>query len=131
MMYVDHHDRAYAWAERRKIERHPVTGSAQIVEFEEVVREEIIHVKREIAAPLLFARERDDYLLSLGVPQTYLSAVKQVDEHGLFGLCERLPEEAQEALLELATGGRPQKTSPAQIDMLTDPFAHPDARRRF
>ena len=82
MMYVDHHDRAYAWAERRKIERHPVTGSAQLVEFEEVVREEIVHVKREIAAPPLFAQEDDKYLLSLGVPQAYLAAVKQVDEMG-------------------------------------------------
>src|ERR1700744_6113447 len=24
--YVDHHDRAYAWAERRRIEAHPRTG---------------------------------------------------------------------------------------------------------
>ena len=125
MMYVDHHDRAYAWAERRKFERHPVTGSAQIVEFEEVVREEIIHVRREIAAPPLFADEDDEYLLSLGVPQAYLAAVKQVDEDGLFELCKRLPEEAQEALLELAAGERPKRTSPTQIDMLADPFAHP------
>jgi len=131
MMYVDHHDRAYSWAERRKFERHPVTGSAQIVEFEEVVREEIIHVRREIAAPPLFADEDDEYLLSLGVPQAYLAAVKKVDEDGLFELCERLPEEAQEALLELAAGERPKRTSPIQIDMLADPFAHPDARRRF
>lgn len=131
MMYVDHHDRAYAWAERRKVEKHPSTGSAQIVEFEEVVREEIVYVKREIAAPPLFAQEDDGYLLSLGVPKAYLAAVKQVDEDGLLHLCARLPEEAQEALIELAAGGRPTKATPAQSDMLADPFTHPDARRRF
>ena len=32
LAYVDHHDAAYRWAERRRIERHPRTGAAQIVE---------------------------------------------------------------------------------------------------
>jgi len=32
LAYVDHHDSAYRWAERRRIERHPRTGAAQIVE---------------------------------------------------------------------------------------------------
>ena len=37
LCYVDHHDDAYEWAERRKIERHPKTGAAQIVELRELV----------------------------------------------------------------------------------------------
>ena len=37
--YVDHHDQAYCWAERRRLERHPRTGAAQLVEIREVVRE--------------------------------------------------------------------------------------------
>ena len=32
LAYVDHHDRAYAWAARRRIEAHPKTGAVQIVE---------------------------------------------------------------------------------------------------
>ena len=28
--YADHHDRAYAWAERRRLETHPRTGAAQV-----------------------------------------------------------------------------------------------------
>ena len=39
LCYVDHHDRAYAWAERRRIERHPRTGAAQLVEIRERVEE--------------------------------------------------------------------------------------------
>jgi hypothetical protein len=35
--YVDHHDAAYAWAERRRIEAHPRTGAIQIVEVRERV----------------------------------------------------------------------------------------------
>src|SRR5436305_7758639 len=37
--YVDHHDKAYAWAERRRIEAHPTTGAVQIVEVRERVEE--------------------------------------------------------------------------------------------
>src|SRR3712207_7959939 len=34
LAYVDHHDKAYAWAERRRIEAHPRTGVVQIVEVD-------------------------------------------------------------------------------------------------
>src|SRR3712207_6091207 len=39
LCYVDHHDNAYKWAERRKLETHPKTGAAQLVEVRETVRE--------------------------------------------------------------------------------------------
>ena len=39
LCYVDHHDKAYRWAERRKLETHPKTGAAQLVEIREKVRE--------------------------------------------------------------------------------------------
>ena len=39
LAYVDHHDKAYAWAERRRIEAHPRTGAAQIVEMRELVED--------------------------------------------------------------------------------------------
>lgn len=35
LCYVDHHDPAYRWAERRKLERPPKTGAMQIVENRE------------------------------------------------------------------------------------------------
>src|SRR5918997_5608790 len=39
LCYVDHHDNAYKWAERRKLETHPKTGAAQLVEVGETVQE--------------------------------------------------------------------------------------------
>ena len=39
LCYVDHHDAAYRWAERRKVETHPKTGAAQLVEVRERVEE--------------------------------------------------------------------------------------------
>ena len=44
LCYVDHHDNAYHWAERRKLETHPKTGAAQLVEVRETVREITIPV---------------------------------------------------------------------------------------
>ena len=35
LCYVDHHDKAYGWAERRRLEVHPKTGAAQLVEIRE------------------------------------------------------------------------------------------------
>jgi len=44
-------------------------------------------------------------------------------------LADHLPAEAAEALLELATGGKPQL--PQVVAPTADPFDHPDALRRF
>src|SRR3984957_6360709 len=37
LAYVDHHDKAYVWAARRRIEAHPKTGAVKIVEVRERV----------------------------------------------------------------------------------------------
>src|SRR5437773_6438607 len=42
LCYVDHHDAAYDWAERRKLETHPKTGAAQLVEIRERVQEIVV-----------------------------------------------------------------------------------------
>src|ERR1700744_4631996 len=39
LCYVGHHDKAYDWAERRRLETHPKTGAAQMVEIRETVEE--------------------------------------------------------------------------------------------
>ena len=44
LCYVDHHDKAYDWAERRKLETHPTTGAAQLVEIRETVKEVVVPV---------------------------------------------------------------------------------------
>src|SRR6185437_1165526 len=42
LCYAGHHDQAYQWAERRKIETHPRTGAAQLVEIRELTREVVV-----------------------------------------------------------------------------------------
>src|ERR1700683_3627709 len=52
LCYVDHHDSAYQWAERRKLETHPKTGAAQLVEIRETVQEIVIPKYVEVETPL-------------------------------------------------------------------------------
>ena len=162
LCYVDHHDDAYRWAERRRLETHPKTGAAQLVEIRETVREIFIpsYVEDRRSAPSkgrLFDRVPDERLLSFGVPLEWLADVRKATEDTLLKLADHLPSEAAEALLELATGGTPQlpefavSEPQAQYDVsiptgssargdfrepglkgdVIDPFAHPDAQRRF
>jgi superfamily I DNA/RNA helicase len=132
LSYADHHDKAYQWAERRRLETHPSTGAAQWVEIRERMVEQVTRVPAPVpvarAKRLLFKGLTDADLLAYDVPVEWLADVKQADEDSLLTLAEHLPAEAAEALLELATGGKPQVTAVAQT---ADPFSHPDAQRRF
>lgn len=134
LCYVDHHDAAYRWAERRKIERHPTTGAAQLVEVRESVREIVIPRYVEAApevVPLkpLFADLPEWVLLGYGVPVEWMDAVRATTEATLFDVAEHLPNEAAEALLDLATGVKPPVGPP--LPPHVDAFQHPDAQRRF
>ena len=133
LCYVAHHDDAYRWAERRRLETHPKTGAAQIVEIRQVVREIEVPMYVEPAAaptrPLPFDTIADEDLLAFGVPDEWIPEVRSADEDGILEVASHLPAEAAEALLELATGGRPQPTAPAPAG--ANPFEHPDAQRRF
>ena len=136
LCFVGHHDDAYKWAERRRLEVHPKTGAAQLVEVRETVEEIRIpkYVEEAVAAAApakipLFASVSDGELLGYGVPPEWLDDVRGADEDSLLTLADHLPAEAAEALLELATGGQP--AVPAPVSIPSDPFEHPDAQRRF
>ena len=134
LCYVGHHDEAYRWAERRKLETHPTTGAAQLVELREVVQEVAIltYVEAEHRAapkPQLFTHIPANQLLGYGVPVEWIADVRAADEDSVLDLADHLPAEAAEALLELAVGKTPQLSLPAPSG--ADPFAHPDALRRF
>lgn len=135
LCYVDHHDKAYQWAERRKLEVHPTTGAAQLVEVRERIEEILVPKYVEDSRPAtgqkpqLFVKYGDAQLLAYGVPQEWLADVKAADEDSLLELANHLPGEAAEALLELATGGTP--ALPEVAAKGADPFQHPDAQRRF
>ena len=149
LCYVDHHDKAYEWAERRRLETHPTTGAAQLVEIRESVKEVTIPVYARMempgAAPPSAPSRRpfealsDEELLGYGVPLEWLHEVRSATEDSLLVIAEHLPAEAAEALLEIATGGIPVAEEAAtSIAAEAAPpygslasFLHPDAQRRF
>src|SRR6266567_3694353 len=109
LCYVGHHDNAYHWAKRRKLETHPKTGAAQLVEVRETVQEfkipKYVEVEHPVPSkPRLFAGVSEDALLAYGVPAEWLNDVRNATEDTLLGLADHLPSEAAEALLDLATG---------------------------
>jgi len=134
LCYVDHHDNAYHWAERRRLETHPKTGAAQLIEVRETVQEIVVPVYREMEEqetqpkPPLLVNVSEDDLLGYGVPAEWIKDVRNADEDRLLELVDHLPSEAAEALLELAVGGTPQLVQPLVV---ADPFEHPDAQHRF
>ena len=133
MCYVDHHDNAYKWAEKRKLEVHPRTGAAQLVEVKETVKEIVVPVyvepqQKPTVKPFLFAATPEEDLLGYGVPPEWLEDVRNANEDNLLELAEHLPDEAAEALLQIAVGETPKPAEPVVSD---DPFEHPDAQRRF
>jgi len=138
LVHVAHHDDAYKWAERRRIEAHPKTGALQIVEVRELVEEPVraYSVQSELAfdmpertpaAPPLFSELSSDDLLSVGVPADWLADVRTASEERFFAIAGHLPSEASEALLEFAATGR-LSAAPAPT---ADPLQHPDTLRRF
>lgn len=138
LAYVDHHDKSYAWAERRRIEAHPRTGAIQIVE----VRERV-----EVAAPMfahfaqpseiepvaehepaIFASLTDDQLLNIGSPEDWVKEIRGWTEERFFQLSDHLPAEVTEALLDYAANGR--LLEPQPVELAATPFEHPDTLRR-
>ena len=72
----------------------------------------------------------DSQLLNYGVHAEWVDDVRQVAlEDALLSLPDHLSPEAAESLLELATGCAPERPIRGGTD--GDPFAHPDAQRRF
>src|ERR1017187_2999735 len=134
LCYAGHHDNAYQWGQRRKLETHPKTGAAQFVEVRETVQEITVPKYVEVAQPAppkpaLFAGVSEDELLGFGIPAEWLADVRRANEDTLLELADHLPSEAAEALLDLATGVAPKVAKPVAAG--ADPFAHPDAQRRF
>ena len=136
LCYVDHHDKAYDWAERRKLETHPKTGAAQLVEIRETRRRDRgPEVRRGRRSPPDPSRR-----CSRSVPTTSCWATAcppngsptfaQANEDTLLELADHLPAEAPRRCWNWRRAAQPQVARPQPVPGV-DPFEHPDAQRRF
>jgi hypothetical protein len=97
LMWVDHHDDAYQWAARKRLEVHPATGALQVIE--PVISDEAAPTGR------LFAQVKDKHLLGMGVPEELIAIVPSIDTNTDLEAAEaQFPQEAYEALFLLASG---------------------------
>ncbi len=145
LCYVNHHDNAYEWARKRRIENHPVTGATQIVEIRELIEDVTIqsnkesYVKSKVSLPVLFKNLKKDDLLSIGVPKDWLDDVLNANEETFFNIADYLPQEAAEILLNVASDDisfsqAVQKSKIQNINNIQPKsigLEHPDSQRRF
>lgn len=99
LLWVDHHDKAYAWAQKKRCEVNPRTGAIQVFDIQLAE-----HVPEQTSKGLFSdCPERD--LLRLGVPETQIAFVKSLPSaDALHTYASSLPTDAYEALSWLAEG---------------------------
>lgn len=141
LLWIDHHDKAYQWAQRKSCTIHPETGSLQVIDVEDAKAVEPTSVERGGRSGL-FAEFRDHHLVRLGVPEILLPLVRSLQtEEALDCAAEHLPQEVSEALMLLAAGYSFDETleeiekgkAPASVDLSDFEAAleQPDSKRRF
>lgn len=107
MLHVDHHEAAYQWAAKRKVEVNPNTGSVQVFTVEETALTADANSQQAAPQPGLFDTIRDRQLLQLGVPEDALAVVRVIKtEADLENArdAEQIPPDAYEGLFMLMAG---------------------------
>jgi len=158
LLYVDHHDSAYRWAENRRLAINPVTGAMQLVVLESVVQQELSvstpassearRVVDDAENPVanapskqLFASLGDRDLLSLGVPEESIASVRTIaSDEQLDAMQANLPVEAYEGLFLVAAGDTVSQvlsTRETRVDKVVDTadfvvaLTTPESQSRF
>lgn len=111
LLWVDHHDDAYAWAKRKKCEINPQNGNVQVFDIQQV---ETVEQPKTVSHSL-FAHVTDSELLALGVPQDQINMIRTINSaEELFEVKGSIPEDAYEGLEWVANGFAVQEV----IDLL-------------
>ena len=130
LLHAGHHDDAYNWAQNRRVELNSKTGALQIVEVTESVEAVLLDRQSWQANQKgLFDSHDDDYLLSLGLPPSWLPVTRKLlTEEDLLKIIEKLPEEVSERLLQVALG---ELVAPPLPKVNVSPLENEDTQRRF
>ena len=100
LLWVDHHDEAYAWAKNKKCEVNPKTGAIQIYDL--IVTPQVIPAAQDF---MLFSEVSDNDLIELGLPDDMLSFARAIgDAAEFYEKQSSFPADAFESLSWLVEG---------------------------
>lgn len=100
LLWVDHHDEAYAWAKNKKCEINPKTGAIQI--YDMVIAPEVIPAAQDFC---LFSEISDKDLVELGLPEELIPFARTiVDAQEFYSKKNIFPADSFEALSWIAEG---------------------------
>ena len=107
LVYVDHHDEAYAWAMKKKFVWNEHTQSCQLIPWKIVEEPTISPVPViENNEPRIMDNITAEQLVNIGVPSDMTSIVLKINDlDGLDSIYEQLPADAFENLFTLFDGG--------------------------
>lgn len=99
LLWVDHHDEAYAWAKRKRCEVNPQTGAVQVFDVQQIEEK----IKKSVK--LLFADVSDSDLIKLSLPEIQLPFVRSLETKEQFFEAEKVfPHDAFENLTWIVEG---------------------------
>ena len=143
LLWVDHHDKAYKWAENKSCSVHPEIGSLQVYDVQQTEQAgDTRQMPSAIEPGALFLNLRNRDLLKLGVPEELFSLVRAMKtESDLDAAQGQLPQEAQEALGFIAVGisleevlrdlERTEQKPPVDTNDFAKAIENDDSKRRF
>lgn len=107
LLWVDHHDEAYAWAAKKRVILNHATGSIQVYEAQETAVQPEATVSP--TQKLLFESINDDLLKKLGVPEELIGYVRTLTDESFDRAKLKLPRDAYEALEYVRVGFTPEE----------------------
>ena len=143
LMWVDSHDEAYRWAERKRLEVNPATGAVQVLDLSSTSVQSAPQALKPSVASGLFRDVKDKHLIRLGVPEELVPVVRAMQtDTDLEHAESSFPQEGYEALFLLASGytidqvfAQVEKAKEAIPAVDTADFVHAltneDSQRRF
>lgn len=100
MLWVDHHDEAYAWAKNKKCRVNPKTGAIQVYD---IIAASAVNPATEDF--MLFAEVSNEEMIELGLPEEQLSFVRSIkDAEDFYEKESRFSKDVFESLSWVAEG---------------------------
>jgi len=114
LLFVGRHDIVYEWVKSHCFECHPVTGELQVYALPERATGVLadmtagvtgLPASEQLRPRGLFEACGDDYLLSIGVPPSWLPTIRMIYTEEMFlAVAEDLPPDVADRLLRVCVG---------------------------